>query len=102
MKKIQIQDTCGICDGCGVVQHHAWEEFNKLDDKHRAETGSFMTQEECEQWFYQAGYSTLPPEEPHCGECEGTGLTYRMVELSELAELISEYLGVGQPEKNKA
>lgn len=88
--EILTKEKCQECGGSGVVYHHAWQEFNQADDKFKLENnGAMMTQQQCEEWFRQRGYGTLPPEEPQCHECEGSGAVQRWLDAQTLAKIIS-------------
>jgi hypothetical protein len=74
---------CKECDGAGVVSSHIWNEFFEIEK----ESKEAWEMEKVEQWFRERGYGKLPPEEPTCCECEGSGEIERWMDIQQVLEL---------------
>jgi hypothetical protein len=89
--EILTRNKCSECDGCGVIYHWAWKEFNDEDEAYKKEYGHYrdMEQKDVNEWFYKKGFSKLPPEEPTCSECEGSGIIESWIDIKDLATQIT-------------
>ena len=66
-----------------AVSSPIWNEFLEIESK----SNRAWEQEEVDIWFRERGYGTLPPEEPTCYECEGTGEIQKWMDIQKVLEL---------------
>jgi len=81
--QILTKSKCQECDGHGVVSSHIWNEFFEIESK----SERAWEQKEVDEWFRQRGYAKLPPEEPTCHECEGSGEIQKWMDIQKVLEL---------------
>lgn len=74
---VESEETCPVCDGCGMVQHPTWAHYWQ---EHHGQ--SLPTAEADARWFREQGYDYPPDEEVPCSECGGTGIVRERVTLS--------------------
>ena len=75
---VESEETCPVCDGCGMVQHPAWAAYWQ---EHHGQ--SLPTAEADARWFREWGYDEIPNEEIPCAECDGRGVLVSRVPLAE-------------------
>jgi hypothetical protein len=89
--QILTRDNCSECDGCGRVTNAIWMDFYQADDEYaKHHNGNCMEQPELENWFVNKGYYKIPPEEPQCSECEGSGVIEKWIDIKDLSKLINK------------
>jgi uncharacterized paraquat-inducible protein A len=88
MKQVwfSISELCDACGGHGIVTHPLWKEFYRADEKANYK----LTQEQCDKWFAERGFYSLPPEESDCSRCRGSGKIDSEITLKELRKLLIE------------
>ena len=89
---VRVRDTCGNCNGDGVIEHWAWKNWHAIEWRYRKRyPGHYPDQPRVEKWFRKRhiGFSiVLPPEEIMCRNCTGEGSVEYWMEISEFRKLI--------------
>jgi hypothetical protein len=89
--EIQIREKCPHCEN-GIVSSPKWAEFFKADNEIKARTGSYMSNDDFDEWWRNRGYDLkqLPPEEDPCPDCEGNMVIYRWVDIAEVFAVMQQ------------